>query len=400
MRRAVPAAMLLGATLPAHAQTVTLTPVGEARLRYETVAQDGLGDDARAATMRVRAGVQAVTGPWSALAVAQGNLAVIGDYYDGLDGPVTRPQVGDPQNIALYLAQLQYRTPALAVTAGRQRIALDDERFVGTASFRNNAQTYDAVRVEWRAAKNVTADVTYAWGLRTIWGIDGVGARQQAIGGANIFVNLSAKTSLGTATAFAYLVDQDERVVQGYRLSSQSYGARFAGVRPIGAAKLAYQASYARQSDYHRNPNAYAADYYLADVGLDLDGPKLGAGYEVLGASRGAALTSFQTPLGAAFKFQGWADKFVTTPPDGIRDLYGSLGYGWKAIGPLKGVSLQAVYHRFESDRLVRHYGNEIDLLASAKLGRTTATIRYADYDADRFATDTRKFWLQLDWTI
>jgi hypothetical protein len=63
-------------------------------------------------------------------------------------------------------------------------------------------------------------------------------------------------------------------------------------------------------------------------------------------------------------------------------------------------VSLQGVYHRFESDRLVRHYGNEVDLLASAKLGRTTATLRYADYDADLFAVDTRKLWLQLDWAI
>ncbi|MEG3088309.1 alginate export family protein [Sphingomonas sp. PB4P5] len=400
MRRAILAGLLLGSAFRAHAQTVTLAPVGEARLRYETVAQDGLADDAQAVTLRVRAGVQATSGPWSALAVAQGNLAIVDDFYNGLGGPASRPQVADPQNVALYLAHLQYRTPALAVTAGRQRITLDDERFVGNAAFRNNAQTYDAVRVEWSAVKDVKADVTYAWGVRTIWGIDGVGARQQAIGGSNVFANLSYRTPLGTATAFAYLVGQDELVVQGYRLSSQSYGARFAGVRSIGAAKLAYQANYARQSGYRRNPNEYAADYYLADISLDLGGPKLGAGYEVLGASQGTALTSFQTPLGAVFKFQGWADKFVTTPPDGVRDLYTRLGYGWKAIGPLQAVSLQAVYHRFASDRLLRHYGDEIDLLVSAKLGRTTATIRYADYAADHFATDTRKFWVQLDWTI
>lgn len=88
------------------------------------------------------------------------------------------------------------------------------------------------------------------------------------------------------------------------------------------------------------------------------------------------------------------------TPADGVRDAYASAGYGWKAVGPFRGVALQAVYHRFHSDRLVRHCGNEIDLLASARIGRTTASIRYAGYDADRFATDTRKFWLQLDWTI
>ena len=120
----------------------------------------------------------------------------------------------------------------------------------------------------------------------------------------------------------------------------------------------------------------------------------------MLGADTGVALTSFQFPLGTNFKFQGWADKLLTTPPDGVRDLYGSLGYGWKAVGPFKGVSLQAAYHRFESDRLVRHYGDELDLLASGKLGKTTLSLRYADYNADLFATDTRKLWLQLDWAL
>lgn len=400
MKRLVLTGVLFVGASPVAAQTVTLAPVVDARLRYETVDQDGIADKADAVTMRVRAGVQATKGHWSALAVAQGNLVIVGDYYDGVNGAATRPLVADPQSIGLYIAQLQYRTPAVAITAGRQRIALDDERFVGNAPFRQNAQTYDAVRIAWTGVKNLKTDVTYAWSVRTIWGIDGVGARQQAIGGNNVFAAIGYKTPVGTLTGFAYLVDQDEAVVQGYRLSSQTYGARFAGAQPIGTAKLAYQASYARQSDWHRNPNHYAADYYLADLSLDLNGPKIGAGYEVLGASGGTALTSFQTPLSSLFKFQGWADKFLTTPADGIRDAYASAGWNWKTIGRLKSVSLQGVYHRFESDRLVRHYGNEIDLLAAAKLGRTTATLRYADYDADMFAVDTRKIWLQLDWAI
>lgn len=384
---------------PAAAQTVK--PLVEARLRHEHVEQDGLPDDADAVTARIRAGLQVSEGPWSALAEAQGNLAIVDRFYDGLHGASTlRPQIADPQNIALYRAQLQYRTTPLTITAGRQRIQLDDERFVGAAAIRNNGQTFDAVRAEVVPVKGVKADVTYAWSVRTIWGIDGVGARQQAIGGDTVFATLGWASPIGTLTGFAYLVDQDEAVVQGYRLSSQSYGVRLAGSRTIGKASVAWQASHARQSDYHRNPNDYAADYWLADVAVDLAGPRLGAGYEVLGADRGAALTSFQTPLSSIFKFQGWADKFTTTPPDGIRDLYASAGWGWKQAGALKAVSVQAIYHRFESDRIVRHYGNEIDLLASAKLGRTTVSVRYADYDADLFAANTRKFWLQLDWTI
>jgi hypothetical protein len=42
--------------------------------------------------------------------------------------------------------------------------------------------------------------------------------------------------------------------------------------------------------------------------------------------------------------------------------------FGWNAVLGLacKGLALQAVYHRFASDRLVRLYGEEVDLLASA----------------------------------
>ena len=384
----------------AHAQEIVLKPLGEARLRYESVDQDGLASEAEALTLRVRAGVEAKAGRWSALVEGQGNLAIVDDYFDGLNGAATRPIVADLENIALTRAQLRYASPAFAVTAGRQRIGFDDERFVGSVGFRQNGQSYDAVRAEVTPVKGVKVDLAYAWSVRTIWGIDGAGARQQAVSGDNVFANVAAQTPVGKLSGFAYLVDQDEAAMQGFRMSSQSYGVRLDGNQPLGKAKMAYQLSYARQSDWHRNPNDYSADYYLADVAVDLGGPRVGAGYEILGADNGISLTSFQTPLATGFKFQGWADKFLVTPPDGIRDLYASAGWGWKAVGPLKAVTLQAAYHDYRSDRASRSYGDEIDLLASARLGKVTGSVRYAHYNADRFATDTDKFWLQLDWML
>jgi hypothetical protein len=399
MRLLLGSVAALAVAAPACAQE--LKPVVEARLRHEHVDQQDLPEQADAVTLRVRAGVEAKSGGWSALAVVQGNMAIADDYYDGLHGAPTRPLIADPENIALYRAQLQYKDRGFAFTAGRQPIMLDDERFIGNAAIRQNAQTFDAVRAEVTPLPGLKADVSYAWSVRTIWGVEGGGARQQAVGGDNVFANLSYASPIGTLSGFAYLIDQDEAAVQGYRLSSQTYGVRLAGSQPLAPrVKLSYQASYARQAEYGRNPNDYRADYYLLDAGLEVAGAKIGAGWEVLGADRGTALTSFQTPLGSVFKFQGWADKFTTTPPDGVRDLYGSIGYGWKAAGPFKAVILQAAYHRFESDRAVRRYGDELNLLASGKLGRTTLSVRYADYWAESFATDTRKLWLQLDWAL
>ena len=385
----------------AQAQDVAFKPILEARTRLEVADQAGLPDDATAVTLRVRAGGTITRKRVSALFEGQANVALVDDFYDGLHGVQTRPLVADPQNIGVSRAQLQYRDKAVAVTVGRQRISLDDERFVGASAFRNNGQSFDAVRVEWTGVPGLKIDLTYAWSVRTIWGVDGVGARQPAVSGDNVFANISYATPIGTLTGFAYLVDQDEAAVQGFRLSNQSYGARLAGSQKIGPrARVNYTLSYARQSDYHRNPNRYAASYYLVDGSVEAGNFKLGGTYEVLGASSGTALTSFQFPVGTGFRYQGWAGKFGPTPPDGVRDLFATATYTLPAAGRFKAVTFQASYHRFTSDRLYRPYGTELDLLGSAKLGRYTLSARYADYRADGFATDTRKFWLQLDWAF
>ena len=113
---------------PACAQDIALKPLIEGRIRYEHVDQAGLPLDADAVTLRARAGIQASSGAIVATVQAQGTLAVIDDYYDGLTGPATRPLVADPQNVALYLANLQYKSAPVTVTAGRQKLMLDDER--------------------------------------------------------------------------------------------------------------------------------------------------------------------------------------------------------------------------------------------------------------------------------
>lgn len=386
---------------PSIAQDIVLTPLAEARLRAEHVDQAGLPDESDALTLRVRTGLAAKRDGLSALVEVQGTLAIGSDYYDGLNGPATRPLIGDPQSIGLYRAQLQYKNKNIVATLGRQRISLDDDRFVDAALFRQNAQTYDAARFEWRANPKLRLDLTYVWSVRTVWGIDGAGARPPSIPGDDFLGELAYTTPIGALTGFGYLVSQSDPAIQGYRLSSQTWGVRFAGTRVLSPKlKWNYKISYARQADWRRNPNDYAASFYLLDTGLELGKVKLGGGVEVAGASNGGALTSFQYPLGSGFRYRGWAGKLNPTPPDGLRDLYTSIGYARPVWGPFKAVTLQAVYHRFDSDRLVRHYGDELDLLASGKLGRYTLSARYAGYDADLFATRTRKVWLQLDWAL
>ena len=394
------AALLAGAAAPTLAQPLSVKPMIDTRLRYEHVDQQGFDRDADAVTARIRAGAELSLDDWSLLAEGEATLAISERYDSGVNGKTFHPIVPDPQNVELNRFQLQYRGLAeTLITAGRQRINLDDQRFVGSSGWRQNEQTFDAVRLEYGDAKRVKVDLTYAWSVRTIWGIDGRDARQQAIGGNNVFATISHPTVLGTLSGFAFLVDQDEARVQGFRLSSQTFGIRLAGSRKLSpAARLNYALSYASQSDHHRNPNNYRADYWLADLGIEFGAAKLGLGHERLGADKGLPLTSFQTPLATLHKFQGWADKFLTTPPNGLRDLYASGGYGWKSVAGFDAINAAVVYHRFDSDRLNIAYGNEWDAMVSAKRGRWTATAKLADYRAKHFASDTRKVWLMLEW--
>ena len=408
MHRLVTIMMVSGAVIaaPVHAEGLSVKPLVDARLRYEGVDQVPLVRDASAITARVRAGIEAKTGTFAFLIEAEGTLAVAEDYNSGVNGLGAFPVVADPQNIELNRAQIQFTgLPKTVVTVGRQRINLDDQRFVGSVGFRQNEQTFDAARIEYSGIKDVKADITYAWSNRTIWGIDGFGARQQSVSGDNIFANLSYKHKLGTLTGFAYLVDQDEAAVSVFRMSSKSFGARFAGSAPLSkASKLTYAVSYAKQSDYHNNPNNYSADYWLAELGGEAKGWKLMGGYEVLGASSsafgGAALTSFQTPLATLHKFNGWADKFLVTPANGLRDAYALVGYTKPKFVGFDSVGLTATYRDYRSDRLSLKYGDEWGAQLALKLKKYTFTLKYADYNAKAFATDTKKFWASVDWTL
>lgn len=386
---------------PALAEPVTITPIADIRLQLETAAQDDFPETSEALMVRLRSGVQIKRERWALRIDGQANLAVVDNYADGLNGLTDRPIIADPQNIALYQAHLRYTAPGFTIAAGRQEISLDDERFVGTAPIRQNGQTLDAVRAQWTGIENLKLDVSYAWSFRTVWGIDGAGARQQAVDGDTVLVNAAYKARLGTLTGFGYLVDLDEAAVQSFRLSSQTYGMRLAGSQKLNEdLALSYMASYARQSDYGRNPNRYAADFIALEGAAEHRGWRLGAGFESLGADDGAVLGSFQTPLSSGVKFLGLAGKFLPTPPDGVRDFNATAAYTFKTVGALKAVRLQAVFRHFTSDRNRRVYGEEVDLLASAKWGKAGIAIRYANYAAESFAADSERLLVQVDWVL
>jgi len=395
-------ALLLGSATAiygssASADTITLKPSLDARLRYENV--DTPTVDADAVTIRLRPGITASTkSGFSVLVEGEGTLA-IGDHYRGAPFLPANGYavVSDPENIELNRAQVQYKTKTFTLTGGRQRINLDDQRFVGSVGWRQNEQTFDAVRAEATVA-GFTFDGTYSWSQRTIFGIDA--GKRQAYSGNFIFLGLGKALGPVKVKAFSYLLDFDAKEVAAIAQSStQTYGARAtASFKLSKKAGLNLMASYASQSDYKLNPGNYSVDYIAAEAGLSYDIVTVTAGYELLGSEGGKA---FQTPMATLHKFNGWADLFLTTPANGLEDIYGGVAVKFPKVKALPGLNAAVVYHDFKSDVGSTKYGTEWDASLGFKIGKKMSLLaKYADYNADKLNVDTSKFWLQLEYAL
>jgi hypothetical protein len=272
------------------------------------------------------------------------------------------------------------------VTVGRQRILLDG-RFVGNVGWRQNEQTFDAVRGQAKLGP-VVLDATWAVSQRTVFGVD---SPTEHFDGDFVLLGGGVDLPVADVKAFAYLLDYDTRIA----FSSQTYGVKATGEVTIPAVgKLTGLASYARQSDYGANPVSYDADYLNAQLALALFGFTLTAGYEQLGSDGGVA--AFQTPLATLHAFNGWADLFLTTPPTGLRDYYAGVGKTF-AVPFLPGLKADLTYHEFDSDFGGLDYGREWDASLGFRLGPVGLLAKYARYDAAAFAAGTEKLWLQAE---
>ena len=173
---------------------------------------------------------------------------------------------------------------------------------------------------------------------------------------------------------------------------TRTVGAALTGAHPLGEGPaLTYRLEAAAQADTGDNPQAVDADYLRADLGLEVGKVTVGTGYELLGGS--PAEGAFQTPLATLHAFNGWADMFLTTPADGLRDLFVSCGAG---LGPWK---LLAAYHDFAADAGGADYGTEVDAsVVFTTPWKQKLALEVARYDADRFATDTDKVFVWTQW--
>jgi hypothetical protein len=371
-------------------------PILDTRLRFESVDQDGVPQTAEAITLRGRLGFESGKVADTVL-LAEGEFVrpIDEDYNSTINGNTAYPVVADPRSSEVNRLQLSNTSlPLTIVTLGRQRIVLDDQRFVGNVGWRQNEQTFDALRVVNKSVQHLTLDVTYLDQVNRVFGPESPQGRYY---GDSVLANASYELGRGKLTGFAYRIDIEPiaGVAGAVRDSSETFGIRYAGAHPVDAVKVSYVASYATQRETAGNPLSFDLDYYLGEINAAYGSYSLGAGIETL---EGNGFKGFTTPLGTLHKFQGWADKFLVTPVDGIDDRYLTAGVMRQQWAGLDMFSLVASYHRFAAERGSLRYGSEADLQAQAKWGRLMGTLKYAGYRASSLLTDTTKWWVQVEY--
>ena len=288
----------------------------DGRYRFEHVDQDGFARDARASTLRTRLGYETRNFEGFFAFVELENITAIGNeaYDDTIDGRTRFPVVADPETTEINQASLTVdRLPSTLLRIGRQRIVLDNQRFVGNVGFRQNEQTFDAIMATNRSLNDIVATYAYVANVNRVLGDDHpVGDFESDSHLINVAYD---GWRLGRLTVYGYIIE----IENAQAFSSRTFGARFAGSRRFRFNRdlgIVYAFEFAHQRDHAANPTDYDERYVLIEPGLIVGDVTARIGFERLG---GDGASSFQTPFATLHAFNGVTDRFLVTPAGGAR---------------------------------------------------------------------------------
>jgi hypothetical protein len=361
------------------------------RMRVETHDQSGISKDAHAQTLRTVLGFKSAPIDGYSAVIEFEDVSSLGSehYNSTVNGRTDRPVIADPDGTELNQAYLQKDLGGGGqLRGGRQRIILDNARFVGNVGWRQNEQTFDAFTAEGQPSEGVDVFYSYLTNVNRVFGDDSpMGDSRMKSHLLNVSTDVSETARV---TGYWYYLDFSSGAV--LRDSSTStLGLRMANEWNDDEESPPFSASleFAHQEDISNNTTHVNANYHHLVLGSQIGPVKIQAGHERLEGSSSNTANSFSTPLATLHAFNGWADKFLTTPGGGLVDIYLALG------GKVEDTKLTAVLHDFHADATSRDFGWEMDLAAVTPIDESSSWgAKYADFHADDFATDSRKAWL------
>ncbi|WP_420934501.1 alginate export family protein [Alteromonas sp. A081] len=353
-------------------------------LRYEGASQDNALSDANALTLRTFAGIESGEYNGFSFKVEMEDSRIVlgqGDYTVGPTGYNLGEYsvIADPETTELDQAYIQYRSDNIKIKAGRQVIALDTHRFIGSVAWRQDRQTFDGISVNYKVSDNINAFYVYVNQRNRIF------AEAADFDSKDHFLNVSYSNNIGKLTAYAYLLEIDNDTDNAL----DTYGIRYAGSYATDSAKWLYTAEVAKQSSENATSD-FDANYLLLEAGAVVSGITAKLGYEVLGSDEGNY--GFATPLATLHKFNGWSDQFLGTPAQGLKDVSATIS------AKFAGGKWTAIYHQFDADEAsvaIDDLGSEINLLYTTKVAeKFNLGVKYANYSADDFSVDTDRVWV------
>ena len=361
------------------------------RLRYEHVSQDGLQPpttvgttpnptankdlkDADGVTLRSLVGWQ--TAPFHNLSFAAQviNVSKFEDNFNdstnntlinsvsNQPGKVQYTKIVDPDNTDINQLFVDWTgIKNTRIRAGRQQINLDNVRFIGDIGFRQVMQVFDGVSV---LNKSIPDTETFLAHIERVKQINTELRSDGALEIANLKYRISPTESLvgyGYFSGFEDLgfgrawfgnaagvggksVGKNGNINQNADQGNKILGVRLDGVHVFNPDwKGLYTAEYAKQTDYNGGDSRIDAHYYKLGGGAAYGNFALRVDQEFL--SSNDSEYAFQTPFGTNHLFQGWVDKFLTTPLEGIQDSFVTATYKYGDL------TFYADYHLIDSDK-------------------------------------------------
>lgn len=383
-------------------QATEQSPFFESRTRITLT--DSESDSGRAASVLLRAGLESEWNDnfFTLIEIDHVSTAWKNEHADGrrLNG---QPFIPDVESTEVNQAFLGLRFSEFEFLLGRQGIELANQRLVGSNSFWQNEQTFDALRAQYQFLSASKFDYVYIANANRIFGDDAslaLDAGELMYGSedgerpTSFLGDHEHKTHLlqlefkewdfSELTAYYFRIKN----LDAQSTSNNTLGLRYSFDRRLAAIQWRADIDYAKQ-----NREVLGADinthYYAADLGLGLNSFELSLRIEELGSKDAQR---FITPLASHHDFHGWADKFTAMPGKGIRDQ--SIKLTWRK-SPVK---IDTRYHWFKSAVDDIDWGREWDFDLIVKLGsQHRVLLRYADYRSSsissaRFPSEKRIF--------
>ncbi len=297
-----------------------------------------------------------------------------------------KPVIPDSEGTEINQAWLTLSHNQTQAKVGRQAITHDHQRFIGTNSFWQNDQTFDALNIRHEFLNASHASYTYITNVNRIFGDDAderlhptdinysafSGARPAALLGDHEHHTHLARTEFKEWdhiqwVTYGYFIDNHD----AKPVTNNTIGTRLTlnYQHDVLKYKMELEAASQKRPEIEGKPSY---DYHNLNLTAGYQSFDITLKHERLSAD---GQNSFTTPLASLHDFHGWADKFSNAPRTGLADTSLKLKYRhspWK---------FDMRYHRFSATENSTQYGGEIDVDIMLKINkRHSILLRYADF--------------------